>query len=165
MGLKPTQYRCAAEALLRRFRKEGHLPSLHPLVDLCNAVSLAFAVPVAVFDLAHVTGDLTVRQATGAETYADFSGRREAPDVGEVVFADAAGAAHARRWAHRQSGVSAVTAATTRALIVSEAHHVGAQGDITDLVSELAVALEAAFATHVRQAVVAAPGDVFDTRC
>ncbi|MFI0445141.1 hypothetical protein [Actinomadura sp. 6N118] len=26
MGLKPTQYRCASEALLRRFRKEGTLP-------------------------------------------------------------------------------------------------------------------------------------------
>ena len=47
MGLKPTQYRCAAESLLRRFRIQGSLPPLHPLVDLCNAVSLAFAVPVA----------------------------------------------------------------------------------------------------------------------
>src|SRR5215469_2367678 len=46
MGLKPTQYRCAAESLLRRLRKEGALPRLHPLVDLCNAVSLAFAIPV-----------------------------------------------------------------------------------------------------------------------
>ena len=26
MGLKPTQYRCASEALLRRFRKEAALP-------------------------------------------------------------------------------------------------------------------------------------------
>ena len=51
MGLKPTQYRCASEALLRRFRKEGTLPQLHPLVDVCNAVSLAFAIPVAVFDV------------------------------------------------------------------------------------------------------------------
>ena len=50
MGLKPTQYRCASESLLRRFRKEGSLPRLHPLVDLCNAVSLAFAIPVAVLD-------------------------------------------------------------------------------------------------------------------
>ena len=50
MGMKPTQYRSAAEALLRRFRREGALPQLHPLVDLCNAVSLAFALPVAVFD-------------------------------------------------------------------------------------------------------------------
>ena len=51
MGLKPTQYRCASESLLRRFRREGSLPRLHPLVDLCNAVSLAYAIPVAVLDL------------------------------------------------------------------------------------------------------------------
>ncbi len=29
MGLKPTQYRCASEALLRRFKKDGELPSIH----------------------------------------------------------------------------------------------------------------------------------------
>ncbi len=29
MGLKPTQYRCAAEALLRRFRKDQNLPNFH----------------------------------------------------------------------------------------------------------------------------------------
>ncbi|HAX26061.1 MAG TPA: hypothetical protein DCX80_13645, partial [Chloroflexi bacterium] len=40
MGLKPTQYRCASESLLRRFRKEGELPRIHPLIDLCNAASL-----------------------------------------------------------------------------------------------------------------------------
>ena len=38
-GLKPTQYRCASESLLRRFRQAGELPRVHPLVDLCNAVS------------------------------------------------------------------------------------------------------------------------------
>lgn len=64
MGLKPTQYRCASESLLRRFRKEGSLPRLHPLVDLCNAISLAFAIPVAVFDVAMIDGDLEVRNAT-----------------------------------------------------------------------------------------------------
>src|SRR5262249_40739306 len=47
LGLKPTQYRCAAESLLRRFRKEGALPRIHPVIDLCNAVSLAYAIPVA----------------------------------------------------------------------------------------------------------------------
>jgi hypothetical protein len=39
MGLKSTQYRCASESLLRRFRKEGNLPRIHPLIDLCNAAS------------------------------------------------------------------------------------------------------------------------------
>jgi len=54
MGLKPTKYRSASEALLRRFRREDDLPRLHPLVDICNALSLAFALPVAVFDLDQV---------------------------------------------------------------------------------------------------------------
>ncbi|MDP3412263.1 MAG: phenylalanine--tRNA ligase beta subunit-related protein, partial [Polaromonas sp.] len=63
MGLQPTKYRCASEALLRRLRKENALPRLHPLVDLCNAISAAFAIPVAVFDMSKVTGDMAVRHA------------------------------------------------------------------------------------------------------
>jgi kynureninase len=38
-------------------------------VDLCNAVSVAYAIPIAVFDLAHVAGSLQVRHATGDEDY------------------------------------------------------------------------------------------------
>lgn len=108
MGLKPTQYRCAAESLLRRFRKEGSLPRLHPLVDLCNAASLAFAIPVAVFDVASIRGDLQVRYADGDEEYLTFSGQWERPAAGEVIFADEARRAHARRWSNRQSGLSAL---------------------------------------------------------
>lgn len=92
MGLKPTQYRCAAESLLRRFRKEGSLPRLHPLVDLCNAVSLAFAVPVAVLDAAEIAWPLEVRYAAGDEDYLTFGGQTEHPAPGEVIFADRAGA-------------------------------------------------------------------------
>src|ERR1700691_101923 len=119
MGLKPTQYRCAAESLLRRFRKGGSLPRLHPLVDLCNAVSLAFAIPVAVLDVAAVTWPLQVRYAAGDEDYLTFGGETEHPAAGEVIFADQAGHAHARRWTNRQSGLSAVRDTTTAVLIVA----------------------------------------------
>lgn len=141
MGLKPTKYRCAAEALLRRFRKEGSLPAIHPLIDLCNAASLAFATPVAVFDLDRISGDLTVRAAEGDETYLAFSGEAEQPEAGEVIFADDAGQAHARRWANRQSRLSAVSPATRRALIVAEALHDGAAHDLRQLADALTAAL------------------------
>src|SRR3989440_662719 len=121
MGLKPTQYRCAAESLLRRFRKEKSLPRIHPLIDLCNAVSLAYATPVAVFDTSAITDSVEVRYAAGDETYLTFAGETEHPDPGEVIFADAAGSAHARRWTNRQSGLSAIRPGTTTALIVAEA--------------------------------------------
>jgi DNA/RNA-binding domain of Phe-tRNA-synthetase-like protein len=110
MGLKPTRYRCASESLLRRFRPEGALPRLHPLVDLCNAVALAYAIPVAVLDAATITGRLEVRYATGDEDYLMLSGDVEHPAAREVIFA---GQAHARRWTNRQSGLSAVRDPTT----------------------------------------------------
>ncbi len=138
MGLKPTQYRCAAESLLRRFRKEGSLPRLHPLVDLCNAVSLAFAVPVAVLDAAQIAWPLEVRYASGHEDYLTFGGEVEHPAPGEVIFADQAGQAHARRWTNRQSGRSAVSAATGTVLIVAEALHEDAATGIRGLTETLA---------------------------
>jgi DNA/RNA-binding domain of Phe-tRNA-synthetase-like protein len=137
MGLKPTQYRCAAEALLRRFAKEGALPRIHPLVDLCNALSMAYAVPVAVLDLARVSGDLSVCYATGTEAYETFGGAVEHPEPGEVSFVDGSGRAHARRWTNRQSGYSAVRAGTTSVLVVAEALHASAEADIADLTATL----------------------------
>jgi DNA/RNA-binding domain of Phe-tRNA-synthetase-like protein len=138
MGLKPTQYRSAGEALLRRFRKEGNLPRLHPLVDLCNAVSLAFALPVAVFDLAGVAGYLEVRHARGDEQYLAFSGEIETPEPGEVIFADAANRVHARRWTFRQSRRSTIGPETQNALIVSEGLHPTASDDVPALIEALA---------------------------
>jgi DNA/RNA-binding domain of Phe-tRNA-synthetase-like protein len=137
MGLKPTQYRCAAEALLRRFRREGSLPHIHPLVDLCNAISLAFATPVAVFDAAKIAEGLEVRYATGAEVYLAFSGDTEKPDAHEVIFADSAARAHARRWSNRQSAYSAIGRETRAVLIVAEAMHATAPADIGKLMDAL----------------------------
>ena len=135
MGLKPTQYRCAAESLLRRLRKEGALPRLHPLVDLCNAVSLAFATPVAVFDVSKITGALEVRYAAGDEDYLTFSGQTEHPGPREVIFADQARQVHARRWTNRQSGLSAVQGSTATALIVAEAMHDSASSEVPGLIA------------------------------
>ena len=137
MGLKPTQVRSAVEALLRRLRKEASLPRLHPLVDLCNAFSVRRAVPIAVFDLDRVAGPLVVRRAEGNERYETFAGESEAPEPAEIVFADAEGHAHARRWAHRQSARSAVRDSTDRVLIVAEAHHPGARATIEALLADL----------------------------
>jgi DNA/RNA-binding domain of Phe-tRNA-synthetase-like protein len=154
MGLKPTQYRCAAESLLRRFRKEGSLPRIHPLVDVCNAISMAFATPVAVFDTARITGHLTVRRASGTETYVTFSDETEHPEPGEVIFADAAGRAHARRWSNRQSGLSAVRPDTRSVLIVAEALHGSAAEDVPRLTTAIAEVLEKIWSAPVTSAVL-----------
>lgn len=94
------------------------------------------------FDLAHVTGDLMVRRATGTETYLSFGGDTESPQPGEVIFADTAGHAHVRRWTNRQSTLSAIRPATRRVLIVSEAMHDTGQDDVAALRDDLTHALD-----------------------
>ena len=156
MGLKPTKYRSAAEALLRRFKREGDLPRLHPLVDLCNALSLAFALPVAVFDLAQVEGFLEVRRAGGNEKYLAFSGAVETPPPDEVIFADEANHVHARRWTFRQSRQSTISAATSRVLIVSEGLHETAAEDVPTLIEALAAEITPLWSAPRQQAILTA---------
>jgi DNA/RNA-binding domain of Phe-tRNA-synthetase-like protein len=162
MGLKPTQYRSASEALLRRFKKDGSLLRIHPLIDLCNAASLAFAIPVAVFDVSEVAEHLEVRHATGDETYLSFSGEIEHPDPREVIFADAAGRAHARRWTNRQSRTSAVRDTTTTVLIVAEAMHESAHGDVERLTTALDDELRAVWSATPRTAILTESSPRFD---
>ena len=152
MGLKPTQYRCASEALLRRYRKEGNVPSVHPLVDYLNFVSMAFAIPIAAFDCDKIAREIMVRLADGSETYDTFQGQVEHPQLDEVIFADMQGHAHARRWTNRQSARSAVTAQTDVVLVVAEALHPGASRDLEALEQELQSGTAEAGAQVVRSA-------------
>jgi DNA/RNA-binding domain of Phe-tRNA-synthetase-like protein len=162
IGLKPTQYRCASEALLRRFRKENSLPRLHPLIDLCNAVSLAYAIPIAVIDTEQIHDDLTVRYADGDENYETFGGETEHPEPGEVIFADDARQVHARRWTNRQSGLSAVREATSSVLIVSEALHETAGEDMRRLMADLARDLGTIWGSAASPTILTADNPVFE---
>jgi DNA/RNA-binding domain of Phe-tRNA-synthetase-like protein len=162
MGLKPTQYRSAGEALLRRFRREGTLPHVHPLVDLCNALSLAFAMPVAVLDVSGIDSHIEVRHARGDEEHLGFSGEVERPQPGEVIFADAADHAHARRWTFRQSLRSTVAPTTRQALVVAEGLHATAAADVPALVEALARDLAALGAIPCRPAVLTAADPRFE---
>jgi DNA/RNA-binding domain of Phe-tRNA-synthetase-like protein/GNAT superfamily N-acetyltransferase len=143
-GAKPTQYRNAAEALLRRLGKHGDIPTISTLVDIGNLVSIRYAMPVAVFDRARVAGSITVRFAEGGERFADLgSSEAVAPEPGEVIFVDEEGAVCARRWCWRQSAESATGAATDEALYVVEGHHDAAEQDVEAAASDLVALLGA----------------------
>lgn len=141
-GAKPTQYRNAAEALLRRLAKQGEIPAVNMLVDIGNLVSIRYAIPVAVIDLGSIAGSITVRFATGSELFTDLGSAASVhPDPGEVIFADRDNTVSARRWCWRQSAQSATSAATVGALIVAEALHETAAPDIANAVTDLTALL------------------------
>ena len=142
-GVEPTQYRSAAESLLRRLMKKGDIPSINTLVDLCNLVSIRYALPAAVFDTRAINGTLTVHFASGSEPYTTL-GQNEIdhPDAGEVVFSDDTGLVMARRWCWRQSEQSAAQPDTTSAIITIEAHHTNAHPDIEAALQDLLALLK-----------------------
>lgn len=123
-GVKPTQYRNAAEALLRRLTKKGDIPSINAFVDIGNLVSIRYALPVAFFDTQSVQGMVTVRLAHGHERFTDLGSTEVVhPEPGEVIFADADNLVLARRWCWRQGNESASQVNTTQLLITVEGHH------------------------------------------
>ncbi|MCC6438657.1 MAG: hypothetical protein IT196_26785 [Acidimicrobiales bacterium] len=137
-GTKPTQYRNAAEALLRRIASGNDLPALNPLTDIANVVSINHAVPVAVLDLDAVHGTVTVRFAEGTEQFHGVgTDEISTPAAGEVIFVDDAGTVHARRWCWRQSHAGATRPSTTDALAIIEAHHRRGQDAVRDAAAAL----------------------------
>ncbi len=137
-GVDPTQYRSAAESLLRRLTKKGDIPSINTLVDLANLVSIRYALPVAVFDTRALQGTLTVQIADGTQRFTTLNqDETENPPLGEVVFADDSKAAFARRWCWRQSDDSAARLETTAAIITVEGHHATAQADVQAALNDL----------------------------
>lgn len=137
-GLDPTQYRSAAEALLRRLTKKGDIPSINTLVDIGNLVSIRYALPVAVFDTRALQGAVTVHFADGSERYTTLGESEEDhPEPGEVVFSDETKLVIARRWCWRQSEQSAAQVDTTQAIITVEAHHAQGRADVQAALNDL----------------------------
>jgi len=137
-GVDPTQYRSAAEGLLRRLTKQGELPSIGTLVDLANLMSIRHALPVAVFDRRMISGTTVVRFARGDERWSDLGSSktdRQAP--GEVIFADEEDVVAARRWCWRQSAASAASDDTSEILVTVEGHHDGAADDVPRALDDL----------------------------
>lgn len=69
LGKDPARYRGSAEALLRRIIAGKGLPRIHAVVDIINIVSVESRLPIGLYDLADVKGNITFRAGRAGETY------------------------------------------------------------------------------------------------
>jgi DNA/RNA-binding domain of Phe-tRNA-synthetase-like protein len=121
-GSKPQRTPCSAEALWRRLDRDGTLGSINAIVDLYNAVSLRYAVPVGGEDLAMYRGAPRLIRAKGDEVFhATRDGQlvEEIVDPGEVIWRDDAGVT-CRRWNWRQTARTRITTSSTDMWFVIE---------------------------------------------
>lgn len=103
-GAKPKRTPCSASALRKRVLKEGALPPLDPVVDIYNAISIRYAIPVGGENLAAYAGAPRLTLAEGNEPFDTLKEGQpviEYPDAGEVIWRDDVGVT-CRRWNWRQ---------------------------------------------------------------
>jgi DNA/RNA-binding domain of Phe-tRNA-synthetase-like protein len=92
-----------------------------------NGFSLAHALPVSVFDLRTVTGNLWLRPSRGTERFVGPDGEPASPEVGELILADDAEAVLARHW-HGSAALDSMPGSdTTDALVQIDALGVDAE--------------------------------------
>ncbi|MGB9921050.1 MAG: B3/4 domain-containing protein [Moorellales bacterium] len=114
LGFNPNKFLNSIEALVTRVVKGNELPDINPVVNLANAVSLRYLVPMGAHDLDRLVGDIEVRFSRPGERFTPF-GEIEAEEVepGELVYADAE-EVRTRRWIWRQGAKAMITPASTR---------------------------------------------------
>lgn len=121
-GAKPQRTPCSSDALRKRVWRDGGLPSIDPVVDLYNAISIEYAVPVGGENVAAYVGEPRLVIAEGTESFdtmKDGMVAHESPNRGEVVWRDDIGVT-CRRWNWRQGIRTRLSSDTPRMWFILE---------------------------------------------
>lgn len=121
-GAKPQRTPPSADALMQRLQRDGQLPPINPVVDIYNAVSVAYAIPVGGENIAAYVSAPVLARADGSEgfdTTKDGAPILEPVPSGEVVWKDERGVT-CRRWNWRQGLRTRIDTTTTQMWFVLE---------------------------------------------
>ena len=104
LGVNPNKFMSSIEAMFTRVAKGKGLPHINPIVDLGNALSLKYVLPMGAHDIAQAEGrDIKVRFSTIDDTFIPF-GETEAEQMpdGELIYT-VGNRVRTRHWIWRQS--------------------------------------------------------------
>lgn len=75
LGMDPSRYRPSQEALFRRIKKGNPLPSINSAVDINNLTSLQYQIPLGIYDVNKLNGDIEIAIGSREDEYEAISGR------------------------------------------------------------------------------------------
>jgi DNA/RNA-binding domain of Phe-tRNA-synthetase-like protein len=90
LGKDPARYRGSAEALIRRILSGKQFPQINNVVDIINLVSVESRLPIGLYDLDRIKGDITFRAGRAGETYKGI-GKYDLNLQGLPIFSDDGG--------------------------------------------------------------------------
>lgn len=121
-GAKPQRTPSSVDTLLMRLDKDGRLPTINAVVDLYNAISVRYVIPVGGENVAAYVGRPRLIRTSGVESFdtmKEGEAVAEAVPSGEVVWADDRGVT-CRRWNWRQGVRTRIDLQTRRMWFVLE---------------------------------------------
>lgn len=109
LDMNPNKFMSSIEAMTSRVAKGKKLPNINPVVDLGNAMSLKYLVPMGAHDICSNNGDICVRFSTDQDKFIPFGEEvEENLDPGELIYS-VGDTVKTRRWIWRQGEVGKVT--------------------------------------------------------
>ena len=118
LGSDPNRYRHSAESLMRRIAKQNYLTPFHSAVDLNNFFSLQYEMPIGIYDVRKLEGDLNISLGTKDCGYDGLNGRYNSLE-NILISSDQAGPFGSP---FVDSARTAVTESTTEALQIFYLH-------------------------------------------
>ena len=131
--IDPTKTRPSSEALLRRVLRSGNIPLINNVVDSGNFASLETLIPIGLYDLDKIKGNLVIKLARGNELFEPIGKRPEIVREGVPILVDSEKVIHL--YPHRDSAKTAITLDTKRVLVIA----CGVPGVPATLVKEAAL--------------------------
>ncbi|MBW9211814.1 MULTISPECIES: B3/4 domain-containing protein [Terrabacteria group] len=129
--------RCSIEALLKRVLHDNPVGTIAPTVDITNAISLKYALPIGAEDIDKVVGDIHVGRMKGGESFLPIgSDKQEPPLENEIAYYDEAGVI-CRCWNWRDGQRTEVTDDTTTEFIAMECIEPERYHQLEEAVNEL----------------------------
>lgn len=130
--------RCSIENLLKRVLKGNPVGSITPSVDIYNAISLKYALPVGGEDIDTVEGDFRLGVTDGGDAFMPIGEDEEDPTLpGELCYRDDAGAI-CRCWNWRDGQRSALSDDSENAILVIECVDPARIGVLNEALDEFA---------------------------
>ena len=103
LNINPNKFMCSIEALLTRISKKKGMPEINSVVDLVNAVSIKYKLPMGAHDLDSMNEDFYIRYSTDNDIFLPFGETdTENMESNELVYASS-NDIRTRRWIWRQS--------------------------------------------------------------
>ena len=103
LNINPNKFMCSIEALLTRISKKKGMPEINAVVDLVNAVSIKYKLPMGAHDLDSMKEDFYIRYSVNGDIFLPFGETNtEEVDNNELVYVTS-NDVRTRRWIWRQS--------------------------------------------------------------